>query len=149
MGRKILAVICSFAAMYVLIFLTFSGAYMVIGMERTYLPGTYETGSLWNMVSLILGALAAGMAGWMCFRISRNVNTVRVLAAVILILGLIQAGSVMASPPSREARTESMDAIAAMGKTVTPLWLALLNPVVGAVFALMGGRVAEPKDSPG
>ena len=54
MLRTILGVILGYVAMAVLIFLTFTLAYLTMGSEGAFQPGTYEVTALWLVVSFVL-----------------------------------------------------------------------------------------------
>jgi hypothetical protein len=63
-----------------------------------------------------------------------------------LILGLLAAVSVLrpaAEDPRPDVRTGGVPALQAMANARTPVWLALLNPILGIAGVLYGGRKAS------
>lgn len=144
MLRAILSVIAGYVAMFLTVFLTFSAAYLVMGTERAFHPGTYEVSALWIIVSFVLGLVAAVLGGWVCALISHSRKAVLALAVVVLLLGLFMLFPVMqanqqASPP----RTADVGNLEAMSKARQPTWIALVNPLLGCVGVLVGGRVRQ------
>lgn len=137
---KILSVIVGYAVLFLFIFLTFSGLYLVIGPDMAYEPGTYKVSMLWIAVSTVLGFIAAMIGGYVCKRISGSAKTVQVFAGIVLALGIILAIVQAVSPqPAQEARTGEVSNMEAMQKAQMPLWVAFMNPLLGAIGILAGG----------
>jgi hypothetical protein len=91
----------------------------------------------------VLGFVAAMIGGRVCSTIGRTAKASRALAGVVLVLGLLLAiPNVTASrPASQPVRTGDVGNMDAMQKAQQPAWVALLNPVIGAVGVLVGGRL--------
>lgn len=141
MGRAIGSVVVGYAVMFAAIFLTFSGLYLILGQDLTFRPGSYEPSVLWTAVSFALGAGAAALGGYVCARIARTATPPKVLAGVVLVLGLLSAVPVLmtAATPS-EARSGEVGNLDAMTRAKQPAWVALTNPFVGLVGVLLGAR---------
>ena len=142
MGRAIVSVVVGYVAMFAAIFLAFSGLYLVLGQDLSFRPGSYEPSVLWTAVSFALGAGAAVLGGYVCARIARSATPPRVLAGVVLVIGLLSAVPVlMAAATPAEARTGEVGNLDAMMKAKQPAWVAVANPFVGLAGVLLGARL--------
>ena len=70
MPRSIGAVAVGYLVMFVLVFASFSGAYLAIGADGAFQPGTYQVSILWIVVSIVLGIVAALAGGFVCATIA-------------------------------------------------------------------------------
>jgi len=141
MLRAILAVIVGYVAMAVAVFGTFTGAYLILGADGSFRPGSYEPSGLWLVVSFVLGFGAALLGGTVCRAIARSHKPVAILAVVVVALGALSAiPMLLASGAEPAVRTGDVGNIEAMQNARTPLWVALSNPIVGAVGVLLAGR---------
>ena len=139
MVRSILAVVAGYAALALVIFVTFSALYLVLGADRSFAPGSYDASTLWVMLSFPLGVVASVVAGYVCAAVARGGRAPQVLAGVVLVLGLLFAIPVLraADAPS-PARTSDVPNMEAMQQARQPKWVALVNPFVGVVGVLVG-----------
>ena len=144
MLRAILSVIAGYAAMFLTVFLTFSAAYLAMGTERAFQPGTYEVSALWIIISFVFGLVAAVWGGWLCAGISRGDKAVLALAGVVLILGLLMVFPVMqANRETSPPRTADVSNLEAMSKARQPTWIAVANPLLGCAGVLLGARMRK------
>lgn len=143
MGRSILAVILGYVVMFLVVFLTFSGAYLAMGTDRAFQPGSYEPSTMWLVASFVLGFIAAVAGGCTCVWIAKKMTPAYALAALVIVLGLAMAGSMMMGPPDTRPTVRSGDVpnLEAMQNARQPLWVALVNPFLGAVGVLFGARL--------
>ena len=143
MGRAIVSVVLGYVTMFAAIFLTFSGLYLfLLGQELSFRPGSYEPSILWTVVSFALGLGAAALGGYVCARIARTATPPKVLAGVVLVIGLLSAvPALMAASTPAEARTGEVGNRDAMMKAKQPAWVAMANPFVGLVGVLLGARL--------
>lgn len=146
MLRTIGAVIGGYVVMFVLVFTTFSAAYLTLGADGAFHPGTYDVSVLWLAMSTVLSVLAAVAGGLVCAIISRGGKGPPALAILVFVLGLAMAAPVTLSPPSSEARSADVPNMEAMMKAKSPVWVALLNPMIGAVGVLAGARLRRGQD---
>ena len=145
MVRAVLSVIAGYAAMFLVVFASFSAAYLAMGTERAFRPGTYEVSGLWLAVSFVLSVGAAAVGGRLCAALSRSGKAPWALAGLVLVLGLLMAVPVMqASRQNPEPRTAAVGNLEAMSRARQPVWVALLNPRVGFVGVLVGARWRKP-----
>ncbi len=150
MVRAVLAVIVGYLVMALLVFSSFSLAYLLMGADGAFRPGTYEVTPLWLVVSFVFSFIAAVVGGWVCATIARRSPAAKGFAAVVFILGLLLALSVlMASDDARpQVREGNVGNIAAMQNAKQPAWVALMNALIAPAGILLGARLKEgDKDS--
>jgi hypothetical protein len=145
MGRAIVSVVVGYVAMFAALFLLFSGLYLLLGQELSFQPSSYEPSVLWTVVSFALGVGAAVLGGYVCAWIARKATPPKVLAGVVLVVGLLSAiPVVMAAATPAGARTGEVGNLDAMMKAKQPAWVALANPFVGLAGVLLGARLRRP-----
>ena len=145
MGRSIVSVVAGYVVMFATIFLAFTGLYLLLGQDLSFRPDTYEPSVLWLVVSFALGLAAAVLGGCTCAWIARTATPPKVLAGVVLVIGLLSAVPVLtAAATPAEARTGEVGNLDAMMKAKQPAWVAVANPVVGLVGVLLGARLRRP-----
>ena len=145
MGKKILAVIIGYVVMVAFIFITFSIAYIAMGTDGAFQPGVYDVSALWIAITIVLGIVAAILGGLVCVMIAKNQQAVKILAGLVLVLGLVSGVAVAMgtdedAPDERSGDVALMDS---MNDARQPIWVAFLNPFIGAAGALIGGRLKK------
>jgi hypothetical protein len=141
MGRAIASVVLGYVMMAATVFFTFTAAYLILGADGSFKPGTYEVSALWLIVSFVLSFVAAVLGGYVCAFIAKSLKPPKVLAAVVLALGLVLALPVLTGGGGEpQPRPETVDTVEAMQNAEQPLWVTLLTPLVGAVGVLVGAR---------
>jgi hypothetical protein len=136
--------------MFAAIFLAFSGLYLLLGQDLSFRPGTYEPSVLWTVISFALGAGAAVLGGYVCAGIARAATPPKVLAGVVLAIGLLSAIPVlMAAATPAEARTGEVGNLDAMMRAKQPAWVAVANPFIGLAGVLLGARLRRPAAAAG
>lgn len=66
------------------------------------------------------------------------------LAGLVIVLGLLTAIPVlMANDPRPNVRDASVGNMEAMMNARQPAWIALLNPLIGAVGVMLGSRMKK------
>jgi len=143
MGRTILAVILGYVVMFLLVFLLFTGAYFAMGAEGAFQLGSYSPSALWLAVSFALGFVAALAAGCTAVWIGRKMTAGYALAGLVFVLGLVFAIPTIMEPPDPAAivRLGDVPNLEAMQNARQPLWVALVNPFLGAVGVMIGARL--------
>jgi hypothetical protein len=140
MGRLIGGVVLGYLAMAFTLFIALTIAYVAMGDDRAFGAGVYEVTLLWAIVSLIVGFAAALLGGRVARSIAKRAAGPRWLAVIVFALGIgIAVVIALSEPGGTAARTDLVGPFEAMRAAQTPLWLALLNPLIGAVGVLMGG----------
>jgi hypothetical protein len=94
---------------------------------------------------VIVGILAAIIGGWVCALIARSFGAAKVLALVVIVLGLALAIPTFIENPPTEPRTADVSSSDAMMRAQTPQWIAVVNPVIGAIGVLIGASLRKPR----
>ena len=126
------AVCAAYSVIAVAWMVTFTIAYRLLGSERVFRPGSYDVTPLWNLLSLVLGFLAAVLGGWICVMIDDQPWAARSLMIVVAVLGLVDvAATVKKSTAGSLARGDEVDNRTAMRHARKPVWVAVTNILVG------------------
>jgi hypothetical protein len=142
MVKGIIAVVVGYAVMFVLIFATFTAAYLAMGADRAFQPGSYEVSCLWLTVSFALGLIASVVGGYVCAAVAGGRQAPLVLALLVVVLGLVMAVPVaLAGDVEGKARIGDVANIEAMNNARQPVWVVFLNPLLGAAGVLLGARL--------
>jgi hypothetical protein len=146
MGRTIGAVIAGYLVMFALVFVSFSLAFLVMGAAGAFAAGTYEASGLWLTTSFVLALVAAIAGGRVAAVVGRGARAVRWLAVFVAVIGLAMALPMVFTPgPANVPRPDRVGVMEAMQNARQPGWVALLNPVIGAIGVLVGGRATGLK----
>lgn len=140
MGREFGAVVLGYVVMFVFIMVAFSLMYLVLGTERAFQPGSYDPSGTWITGSIVLGLLGAIAGGWVCAAIARQGGTPKVLALVVVVLGIVMAIPVLTAGGESMVREGAVPMTDAMNEARQPVWIALLNPFIGAIGVMVGAR---------
>jgi hypothetical protein len=145
MLKSIVAVIVGYVVMFVTVFVLLSSAYLGMGTERAFQPGSYEVSVAWLAVMLMVSALAAVVGGKVCRLIARGDRAVYALGGLVLVLGLLSAiPALTATGAEPKPRTGDVANLEAMMNAKQPAWVALLLPVIGVAGVFVGGRSRPP-----
>jgi hypothetical protein len=146
MVRAIAGVVVGYLVMSVLVIAVMAIAVTVLGAERAFKPNVWEPSILWVALTLVVGFLAAMVGGLLCAVVApRGSKAPIVLAGISLLLGLIIAIFVaMAPPPASNVRPPNPTMADMAQNSRTPVWVALLNPLV-AVAGIMAGAAVRPR----
>lgn len=144
MLRTVGGVILGYIAMAAIVFVGLTAAYTLLGPDRAFRPGVYEVSFAWVVVSIIVGFLAAILGGWLARVVGATPRAPQVLAGLVVVLGLALAlPALLSEPAAADVRTGAPGVMEAMQQARTPLWLMLLNPVIGAIGVLLGGSLGS------
>lgn len=150
MLRTVGSVILGYIVIAAFVFLSFSLLFVAMGPDRAYQPGTYEVSALWVVVSIVLSFIAAVLGGWVCVLVARTQLGPQILAAAILVFGLVlavmQLGSAPADLPT--VRDASVGVMEAMRNSRNPTWINFVTPFVAVVGILAGARLVGRKPDP-
>lgn len=141
MLRKIGGVIAGYVAMFLCIFALFTGAYLALGPDGSFQPGTYEVSGIWVVLSLVVSVVAAVLGGLVC-KLIGGAKAPLGLAVLVVILGVVSAifERQRVVPPVRAANVGNLEA---MQNAKQPIWIHLLMPVIGAVGVLAGAPLKQ------
>ena len=143
MLKAIIAVVVGFIAMTIFSIAAFCCVYLGMGSDRAFQPESYDVSTLWMVVMVVLSLIGGVVGGFICAAISKSMGVCKVFAGIVLALGLVSAiVTTMKEPPG--PRSGDVPVFQAGQVAQTPLWLCLLNPVLGAVGVLFGARKKLP-----
>lgn len=147
MFRAILGVIAGYVVTAVFVFGLLTCAYLAMGADMAFRQGTYDLSLSWIIVSFVVNAIAAVIGGFVCAAISRSMRAAQVFAGLVLVFGILLAIPVLRGTDTRpNVRSGAVSNMKAMQAARTPSWVALLNPVVGAVAVLVGAGLKKRPD---
>jgi hypothetical protein len=141
MLRAILAVIVSYVLMFVLIFLAFTGVYVVLRADGAFKPGSFEASNRWIAIAFVVNFVVAVIGGMVCAAIAKGGKAPIALAAVVFVLGLLLAVPSLMVKKADVARVGDVPMFDAMQKAKEPPWVPLTFPIVGAIGVLIGGKL--------
>jgi hypothetical protein len=95
---------------------------------------------LWVVVSIVLSLFAAVAGGLVCAIVAKSPWGPKALAALVIVLGLALAVPVLTAGPPTATRGPEVSNTEAMMNARQPVWLALVNPFIGAIGVLLGAR---------
>ena len=147
MVRAILSVIVGYIVVFVVVFAAFTVIFLAMGPDRAFQPGTYQVSTMWIVIGIGVGLVAAILGGAVCALMARTATPPKVLAAIALVLGLLLAVPVFmdagaTTPTTRPATVSNMEA---MMNAREPKISAILDPFIGAVGVLIGAAMARKK----
>lgn len=143
MGRMIGSVIAGYVVMFALLFIVFSMAYLALGVNRVFQPGSWSPAGSWIALTIAVGLVAAVIGGYLCAAIARDYRGPLGLVGLVIVLGLLSAIPAVTGgdPAATTPRPETVSMFEAMSNAAQPAWVAFLNPVLGAVGVLAGARM--------
>jgi len=145
MLRTILGAVIGYVAIFFLIFTLFSILYLfVLGQDGTFLPGTYDLRWRWIIISTLLSFLIAIIGGYVARMIGKSNSAVVGLAGIVVVVGLLIAISQAMTPDQRPiARSGDIPNMEAMNNARQPTWIAFVNPFIGLIGVMIGGRMRK------
>jgi hypothetical protein len=145
MVRNILAVVIGYVSIFVFVFLTFTALYLALGPVQTFVPGKFDVTMTWIVPSVALSIVCGIAGGFVCSKIGADSRAVTWLAIVVFVLGALMAlGVIFAELPPNE-RAADLSNMEAMMQARQPVWLAIANPIIGALSVLIGGALSRKK----
>lgn len=146
MLRSILAAIAGYIALVIVVFTGIGLAWMILGGGGAFGgEGPYPS-SAWLVFSIVSGFLGSVVAGWVALRIGGTATAVKVLLALVVVLGLYSALTAEANYAGREPIDKpvaEMTFMEAGQHAKQPTWYNWVIPLVGAVGVLVGARRRE------
>ncbi|HKS26399.1 MAG TPA: hypothetical protein VJS44_01205 [Pyrinomonadaceae bacterium] len=145
MLRNIGGVIVGYVLMALIIFLTFTIAYLLMGANNAFEPNTYQVSNLWLVTSFLLAFGAAMMGGYACAAIAGARSRAPIaLAVLVIVIGVLAAVPTLRAANAgrdRLTRPAEVSNMEAMQNAVQPGWIAVLNPIIGAGAILLGASL--------
>ena len=143
MVRAILAVVVSYVAMFLLAFLAFTCAYLIVGTEVAFKPGVYEASTTWIGIAFAINIVDAVIGGFICVLIAKGGRAPLALAIVVIVLGLVVAFADMNKGRlnARLVRAGNTPQLEAIQKAYWPVWVPFAFPFTGALGVFIGARL--------
>jgi hypothetical protein len=140
MLRTVLAVIGGYLVMAVVVFVTFTCLYLLLGADGAFQPGTFDPSAIWLLATFGVSLAAAMIGGFTALRIGGG-GAVKGLLGLVIVLGLLSAIPAMTGTDDRpNVRTGDVANLDAMMQARQPAWVALSLPLIGAIGVMLGGR---------
>jgi len=142
MGRSILAVVVAYVAMFVLAFIAFTCAYLIVGPDVAFKTGIYEASTNWIGIAFVIQFVIAIIGGIICALIAKGGRAPFALAIVAIVLGIGVALADMnkAKTNAGLVRTRNTPQLEAVQKAYWPVWVPFAFPFTSAVGILIGGK---------
>jgi len=141
--RTIIAVVVGYITMFVLVSATFIGVFLLMGVEWSFKPGSFEASNAWNVMALVANFLIAIVGGFVCAVIAKGGKAPLALAILVFVLGLLFAvPSLFANKANANlVRSPNLSTVEAMQQATQPAWVPFTFPVLGAIGVLIGGKL--------
>ena len=143
MLRSVLGVIVGYIVMFILNVAAFMTIYTIVGPDWSFKPGSYQASTRWTVMQFAVVLVTAIIAGLICAVIAKGGKAPLALAVVVLVLGLGMAAAATALKPAdtHEVRVGNVSNMDAMNKARHPIWVMFLDPFIGAVGVVIGGKL--------
>ncbi|MEY2579344.1 MAG: hypothetical protein QOI49_2168 [Verrucomicrobiota bacterium] len=143
MLRSIVGVVVGYLVMFFVAFCAYTAAYLGLGAERAFEPGTYALSGIWIGLVIAITLVAGLVGGLTCAAISKSRTTGLVFAVIVFVLGFVFELPNLKKDHTPVARAGDVSNMEAMGKAQPPLWLCIFNPFLGGAAVLMGTRMKK------
>jgi hypothetical protein len=149
-GKVIGGAVAGYVVMFVTVFVLMTVGWTALGAGGSFKPGTWETSTAWVGVTLVVDVLAALGGGYVAMLIAKRPLGPQMLAGLVIVLGFLMSIPMFTADTSELGpRPDVVTMMDAMSKAQQPLWLVIANPLLGAVFALVGGRLRKAPEAQG
>ncbi len=142
MARNILAVVIGYVCIFFFIFVTFTLLYVALGPTQTFVPGKFDVTMTWVVPSFVLSIICGIAGGFICAKIGADSRAALWLAVVVFLLGIGMALPEFFAAPAGE-RAGDLSNMEAMMQARQPIWVAIVNPILGAISVLIGGALVK------
>lgn len=141
--RNIGAAVLGYIVMFATLFVAFSLVWLVLGPEGSFRQGTWGVTSTWVLAAIVLGLLAAIVGGWVCALAGATSRAVHILIGIIIVMSILSA--LPEAPAEAGPRPEDVTMMEAMANGRQPGWMLVVNPLLGIVGVLIGGRLGKQR----
>ncbi len=114
----------------------------IMGAEGSFRPGSWEVSGVWSAASVVVGIVAALVGGAVCARVSADRRGVWMLVPLVVVFGVVAAAT-QELPAGAGTRPEDVPMFEAMSQARMPGWVPWLDPLIGALGALLGARAVK------
>lgn len=143
MLRSILAAVAGYAVIVLVVFAGIGVAWLALGGAGAFQGEGPAPSTPWMALNLLSGFIAAVVGGLVARRIGGSPTAVRILLAMVLVLGVVSAlmgGTATEAGPAIDKPVAQMSFMEAGRHAVQPAWYNWIIPLVGAAGVLVGGR---------
>lgn len=143
MPRTLTAAILGWLALVAMVLLLFSLGYAVLGADSVFQPVSFDVTRMWSFVGIGLNLVAAIIAGVVCVSAGGDTRSVRILAVMVLLFGLLMAVQSLNAPdnPAGLARLGPVPTTQAMIRAHQPMWATIVNPIVTVFGVIIGAMI--------
>jgi len=143
MARSIIAVVASYLTMFVLGFIAFAGAFLILGSEVVFKPGTFEASTPWIGIAFVINIVEALIGGFLCALIAKGGRAPLVLAIVAVALALAVAVADLNKGKTNAGlvRAHNMPSMEVIQKAYWPGWVPFTFPLTSAIGILIGAKL--------
>lgn len=145
MLRAIASVVVGYIVMAVILMVVLTGVYLALGADKSFEPGLWVPSKLWIAIMIGVNIVVALAGGWVCKAIAKSSKPPRVLAGIVLALGILMAVLTMGKSAPAEARGPSVSNMEAMNKAVTPTWVNVANALIGFAGVMVGAGLGKER----
>lgn len=143
MLRSVLGAIVGYVAMVVVVMAGIGLAWVGLGAEGAFAGEEPHPSNLWMVSNLVGGFIAALAGGLVALKSGRSQRAVKILAGLVLGLGLVVALLAPSSEVSGKSLNKPVAELSFMEAgeyAQQPSWYNWLIPLVGVAGVLLGGR---------
>ena len=143
MGRAIGGAVLGYIVMFVIVFCGLTLAWMLLGADGAFQPGGFDVSMTWIAASIVVAIIAALAGGKVARLVAKAPLGPQVLAGLVIIVGIVSMIPAMTMEPTVATRAGDMPMMEAIAQARTPMWMMILNPIIGAIGALIGGSALK------
>lgn len=148
MVRSIVAVIVSYLIMFVLDFIAFTCAYLIVGPDVAFKPGIYEAATAWIGFAFVIQFVISIIGGLLCALIAKGGKAPFALAILAIVLGIGVALADMGKGKANAGlvRTGNTPQLEAVKNAYWPVWVPFVFPFTSGVAILIGAKMKRQKN---
>ena len=146
--KSVVSILFGYLIMTAWVVGTLTLGWSTLGQSVLFKEGSYQVTNIWLILSIGLSLVGAVFGGYACTMLAQERQPVRVLALVVLGVGLlfavIEARSHRSDevvPTSHQAAVEILSFYEARSVAIEPYWYNFLMAPVGAVGVYIGGML--------
>jgi hypothetical protein len=129
--------------MFVLAFIAFTCAYLVVGSDIAFKTGIFEASMTWIGIAIVIHIVVAIIGGFVCALIAKGGRAPLGLAILTIIFGLVIAIADMNKGKKNAGmvRSPSTSQMEAIQKAYWPVWVPFTFPLTSAIGILIGAKL--------
>jgi len=141
MWRAVGAVVAGYVVIALFVMVCFTLAWLVLGPGFAFEPGTTKVTAGWLLLATPVNLAAALLGGWTAGAVGRDGRgaAVKVLAGIVLGLGLILAFLHLGVKPALPPPGLDLSTFQAASYAIQPKWFDFFVAILGGAGVLVGG----------